>query len=99
MMNLEKVARRTSPLVALALALAWPVLAVAADLPPPSPRPLPAPAATPAPAGPGAFAPPDATCLEWTDGCRTCQKPPSGEIACSNVGLACTAQAPRCTRR
>jgi hypothetical protein len=70
---------------------AWP-----ADLPP-SPQHKTAPA--PAPASTGAFAPPDAACLEWTDGCRTCRRPPAGEVACSNVGVACVQQAPRCTRR
>ena len=53
----------------------------------------------PAPASVNLFAPPDATCLEWTDGCRTCLKPPAGETTCSNVGIACINQALRCTRR
>ena len=72
------------------------VVAPAADLKP-TPDGSPPPQTTPAADTP--FAPPDATCLEWTDNCRTCQRPPSGEIACSNVGVACVLQPPRCTRR
>ena len=78
-----------------AMAVLHPVMLPAADLEP-SPPP-PSQQATPAGAGP--FAPPDATCLEWTDNCRTCQRPPAGEVACSNVGMACVPQPPRCTRR
>jgi hypothetical protein len=77
----------------VAAAAMQPVLA--ADLEP-SPERNPPPQT--APAG-DPFAPPDAACLEWTDGCRTCQRPPSGEIACSNVGVACVPQPLRCTRR
>jgi hypothetical protein len=79
----------------LMMALAWPALASAADLPPQ----LPAPAPAAPPGNAGGFAAPDGTCLEWTDGCRTCQRPPAGEAACSNVGIACVPQAMRCTRR
>jgi hypothetical protein len=43
--------------------------------------------------------PPEPLCLEWTDGCRVCQKPATGEAVCSNIGVACLPQAPRCTRR
>jgi hypothetical protein len=39
-----------------------------------------------------------ASCLEWTDGCRVCAHAPDGAIACSNVGIACQPQKPRCTR-
>ena len=73
-----------------------PAMVQAADLDV-APQPKPAPQAAPASGGP--FAPPDATCLEWTDGCRTCQRAPAGEISCSNVGMACVQQAPRCTKR
>ena len=80
----------------LLLVLAAPLPAVAADLDikpqPATPAPAPSPTTT-------IFTPPDATCLEWTDGCRVCVKPVAGEATCSNVGAACTAQAPRCTRR
>jgi hypothetical protein len=64
--------------------------APAADLPA-EPNPAPAPATT-------ILAPPDATCLEWTDGCRTCQKRAT-ETACSNIAIACQPQTPRCTRQ
>jgi hypothetical protein len=69
---------------------------MAADLPLQVPPP---PAATERTRDAKGFAPPDATCLEWTDGCRTCQRPPGGEATCSNVGIACVPQAIRCTRR
>jgi hypothetical protein len=52
-----------------------------------------------APVSANPFAPPDAACLEWTDDCRVCQKPPTGEASCSNVGAACVPKATRCTRR
>ena len=77
-------------------ALLWFTPAMATDLGLPARR---KPAAVPVPAAVDAFAPPDATCMEWTDGCRTCQKPPAGEAICSNVGIACVSQALRCTRR
>ena len=32
---------------------------------------------------------PSAACLEWTDGCRVCQRAAGGEVSCSNVGIAC----------
>jgi hypothetical protein len=66
--------------------------APAADLPP-EPKPAPAPAGT------SILAPPDATCLEWTDGCRTCQKLAPDNIPCSNVSIACVPQPARCMRR
>jgi hypothetical protein len=93
-------ARQTTSLMVLAVALAWIAPATAADLSPPALQPpQPLPASTAPSASAGGFAPPDAACLEWTDGCRTCQRPPAGEIACSNVGIACVPQAMRCTRR
>jgi hypothetical protein len=85
--------RRISWCIAAAVAI-WPAAALAADLPaepkPAKPEHAPAPAAI--------LAPPDATCLEWTDGCRTCQKPATGEVACSNVGIACVPQPARCLK-
>ena len=69
------------------LALSGP--AIAADLPLKPARP--APAATPASARP--LAAPNAACLEWTDGCRVCVKPNSGDASCSNPGIACTPRA------
>jgi hypothetical protein len=79
-----------------ALALAGP--AIAADLPLKPARPD-QPAA--APASPAAAKPagPDATCLEWTDGCRVCQRAANSEVSCSNVGIACVPKAEECTRR
>lgn len=38
-------------------------------------------------------------CLEWTDGCRICTRPPGGKAVCSNVGIACLLEKPRCTRQ
>ena len=80
----------------LALALAGP--AVATDLPLKPARPV-QPKATPA--SPAAAKPtgPDATCLEWTDGCRICQRTAGGEVSCSNVGIACVPKTEECTRR
>lgn len=47
----------------------------------------------------GPFNPPSADCLEWTDGCRTCERKPGAEATCSNVGIACVPRAPVCSRR
>jgi len=69
----------------------------AADLPL---KPAP-PARSTAPAKPAATSPlaaPSATCQEWSDGCRTCQRQSSGEIACSNVGIACVPKDAQCVR-
>jgi hypothetical protein len=41
--------------------------------------------------------PPNQSCTAWTDGCRTCGKNADG-VSCSNVGIACVASEPRCTR-
>jgi hypothetical protein len=71
----------------------WPLFGLAADLDVKPPEPKPAPPAA------NIFAPPDVTCVEWTDGCRVCRKPVTGETACSNVGPACTPQPARCTQR
>jgi hypothetical protein len=81
-----------------ALALMGPALA--ADLPLKPARPV-HPAATPAsPATPAAKPQgPDAACLEWTDGCRVCQRAANSEVSCSNVGIACVPKAEECTRR
>lgn len=40
----------------------------------------------------------DAACLEWTDGCRVCQRLAQGP-ACSLPGIACTPVPERCLRR
>jgi hypothetical protein len=87
-------------ILAIGLALATARPALAADLPvQPPPAATSAPIPEPPTPAPGSFAPPDAACLEWTDGCRTCQRAPAGEAACSNVGIACVPQALRCSRR
>jgi hypothetical protein len=39
------------------------------------------------------------TCQEWTDACRTCTRPESGEAVCSNVPIACQPKAISCVRR
>jgi ATP-dependent DNA ligase len=74
--------------------------ALAADLPLKPARPV-QPAAAPAsPATPAAKPQgPDAACLEWTDGCRVCQRAANSEVSCSNVGIACVPKAEECTRR
>ena len=40
----------------------------------------------------------DKTCLEWTDGCRTCQRVGDTGV-CPNIGIACQPQPISCTRR
>jgi hypothetical protein len=72
--------------------------AIAADLPLKPARPA-QPAAPAAPANASPLAAPTAACLEWTDGCRVCQRSPNGEASCSNVGIACVPKAEECTRR
>ena len=83
------IGRRFSWLIAATIAIG-PAAAPAADLPL-EPKP--------APAAPSILAPPDATCLEWTDGCRICQKLAPDNMPCSNIGIACVPQPPRCLRR
>jgi hypothetical protein len=87
----------------LVCALALSGSATAADLPVPSPSPEHAQPSQPAapqsaPAQASPLVPPNATCQEWTDGCRTCQRQPGGKAACSNVGIACTPKEAQCTR-
>ena len=41
----------------------------------------------------------DKTCQEWTDNCRTCSRPESGEPLCSNMPIACQPAAITCVRR
>jgi hypothetical protein len=38
-----------------------------------------------------------AACRAWSDGCITCERT-DGNISCSNPGIACQPQAPRCLR-
>lgn len=40
----------------------------------------------------------DPSCLEWSDGCRVCQRLPEGP-ACSLPGIACEPTALHCLRR
>ena len=57
------------------------------------------PAQRAAPASAAPLAAPNPTCIEWTDGCRVCQRAANGETSCSNVGIACVPKAEECTRR
>ncbi|MEA3028341.1 MAG: hypothetical protein QOF91_3626 [Alphaproteobacteria bacterium] len=81
------------PVGLIVLALALPTFA--ADLPLKPARP----ARPAAPASATPLAAPSPACLEWTDGCRVCQRTPNGEASCSNVGIACVPKAEECTRR
>jgi hypothetical protein len=40
----------------------------------------------------------NATCLAWTDGCRTCLRVDKG-VNCSNIGIACQPAEISCTVR
>ena len=86
--------RRAGAAMLLVAATIWSAPGVAADM-----DVKPPPAKPDAPPAANTFTPPDAACVEWTDGCRVCVKPATGEAICSNVGAACTQQALRCTRR
>ena len=45
------------------------------------------------------LAPPDATCINWTDDCRACAKS-DGLVTCSNVATVCPAERiVRCLKR
>jgi hypothetical protein len=56
-------------------------------------------ALAPAPHGaPARSASDDPACLEWSDGCRVCQRLAEGP-ACSLPGIACQPGAPHCLRR
>src|SRR5204862_10744 len=90
-------ARRSAWWIGLVvLALMGP--AIAADLPLKPARPV-QPAAAPAAPATAKPAGPDATCLEWTDGRRVCQRAAGGVVSCANVGIAWTPKAEGCTRR
>jgi hypothetical protein len=84
--------------LALAALLLFGATASAADLPlgKISTPPASGPASTPAG---NVFRAPDATCVEWSDGCRTCQRQQGGETSCSNIGIACQPKAISCQRR
>ena len=89
--------RQFAGLIVLLAAMTWPANAADLDLPKRKAAPVSVPVSTPAADNP--FNPPDATCAEWTDGCRVCVKPTSGEATCSNPGIACTPRAISCSRR
>ena len=84
--------RPASCVLAFTALLALSGHAIAADLPLKPARPT-----SPASASP--LAAPSAACLEWTDGCRVCQRAAGGEVSCSNVGIACVPKEEQCTRR
>ena len=73
-----------------AAALVAASLSLAADLPLKPQQPA-------APAASSPMTPPTATCREWSDGCRSCQRAADGEVSCSNVGIACVPKAMQCT--
>ena len=74
-----------------AAALAAASLSLAADLPLKPEQPAAPAAAT------GPMTPPTATCREWSDGCRSCQRAQGGEVSCSNIGIACVPKEAKCT--
>ena len=88
--------QRLAELIVVLAALSGPAGAADLDLAKPKAAPVSAPVS--APAG-NVFNPPDAACTEWTDGCRVCLKPTSGDATCSNPGIACTPRAITCSRR
>jgi hypothetical protein len=82
-------------LIGLLLLLALTGPGIAADLPLKPARP----AQPAAPVNASPLAAPSATCQEWSDGCRVCQRAPGGEVSCSNVGIACVPKEQQCTRQ
>jgi hypothetical protein len=72
-----------------AAVLAAASMSLAADLPLKPEQPAASTAASP-------MTPPTATCREWSDGCRSCQRTADGEVSCSNVGIACVPKAKQC---
>ena len=88
--------RKLAMMIVALAAFSGPAMAADLDLPRRKAVPAIAPVSTPAD---NAFTPPDAACTEWTDGCRVCTKPASGDATCSNPGIACTPRAVTCSRR
>ena len=79
----------------LALLFAAPAFAAARADAPDVPK-LPAPSTTSMPG----YAAADPGCLEWANGCQTCQKQDAaGPPACSTPGIACTPGKIVCQRR
>ena len=88
--------------VSAAVMLTMPTFAADLPLAPapksaPVPAPAPKPAPVQAPTGSSPLAPPTATCREWSDGCRTCQRAVDGAVSCSNIGIACVPKNAACT--
>ena len=50
------------------------------------------------PQGSAGHSGPDASCVEWSDGCTVCLRAPAG-LACSTPGIACVPGARRCLKR
>jgi hypothetical protein len=76
----------------IALAVAALALSASAQAPPS----MPAPAEEASLHG---FGDSDKACQEWTDSCRTCTRPPSGDAVCSNIGIACQPKPILCVKR
>jgi hypothetical protein len=83
-------ARAAEPLPSCANCSAGPTLP-SADIVPNAPAKPPVPANDPAVQA----QPPG--CVEWTDRCVTCRRD-VGKTICSNIGIACQAQAVECLR-
>jgi phospholipase/lecithinase/hemolysin len=61
-----------------------------------------APPSTPAPAEEASlhnFGDSNKACQEWTDSCRSCTRPESGDVLCSNIGIACQPKPILCVKR
>jgi hypothetical protein len=41
----------------------------------------------------------DRTCIRWTDKCRNCSRSVSGDLICSNIGIACEPAKVECLER
>jgi hypothetical protein len=78
---------------------AFVIAIVAALTAPPALGQTPAPAPLPNDPSLHAFGDTDKTCTAWTDQCRSCTRGTGGEIACSNIGIACQPAAITCTTR
>jgi hypothetical protein len=61
-----------------------------------SPEPSPSPAPSPPSWHVENFGDSHATCLRWSDGCRTCVRGSAGEPICANIGIACQPTEVKC---
>ena len=84
---------RPSVVIAMMLALAFGGASAQ------GPDTQPAPDAAAAEASLHAYGDSNKTCREWTDGCRVCRRPETGEPNCSNIGIACQPKAITCAAR